>query len=216
MNFRTPVLFLFLLAMIAGGNTAVANAAGPDPLEAISPAPFDTLLEAPDPPWNQFTAVHVLLPEVAFRRNWQRDQNRYGSIRVRNQDVERIRGDVAELVRDLMQEGFSEAGWRMAETPGQGVLVVRPNIADLDIVAPDVPTTGNQRSYSDRAGSMTLELTVSDGGSGDVLLQATDHAEDPRENFLEWRARPSNYNRVRVMVRRWAEDLTDRLGPPNT
>ena len=41
---------------------------------------------------------------VAFKKNWQRDQNRYtrsASMRVRDSDVERIQQDVASLFREV-------------------------------------------------------------------------------------------------------------------
>ena len=86
------------------------------------------------------------------------------------------------------------------------------DIVDLDITAPDVPGNTLRDTYSDSAGSMTLDLKVSDGASGAPLLHVVDHKEDPREAYLQWRKRPNNLHQARIMVRSWARELTDLLG----
>jgi hypothetical protein len=204
-----------LLTVTLGALAGIRGVSATDPnlaLEALPSKDFTTLLQAPNADWAHFEAVHVTLPEVSFRKNWQRDQNRYDSFHVRDRDVERLGDDMAGLVREVLQEQFAGAGWRLADKPGPGVLVLQPRVLDLDITAPDVPGNALRETYTDSAGSMTLELTISDGASGALLLQAADHREDPRDTVFEWRKRPGNLHRARLMVRGWARDLTELLG----
>lgn len=208
--------YLFLLAVAlcasAGIRPVAAEGLAEPALEAVDSRDFDSLLQAPDTDWTRYDAVHVELPDVSFRKNWQRDQNRFDSFHVRDRDVERLQNDMASLVREVLQERFVDEGWRLAETPGPGVLVLRPQVVDLDITAPDVPGNALRETYADSAGSMTLDLRVSDGATGVPLLQVVDYREDPREAFLQWRKRPNNLHQARILVRGWARDLTDLLG----
>lgn len=208
--------FILLLAVAlcasAGLHRVQADDVAASTLVAVDSRDFDTLLQAPGADWTPYASFYVTGPEVSFRKNWQRDQNRYDSFHVRDRDVERIRNDVAGLVREVLQERFTDEGWRLADEPGPGVLVLQPRVVDLDVMAPDVPGNSLRETYTDSAGSMTLELTVSDGASGTPLLQAVDYREDPRDTFFQWRKRPNNLHVARLMVRGWARDLTDLLG----
>ena len=45
----------------------------------------------PDMDWSVYTEIILDRPTVAFRKNWQRDQNRTRSTRVNTEDMERIK-----------------------------------------------------------------------------------------------------------------------------
>jgi hypothetical protein len=66
----------------------------------------------PDADFSVFEWVAILEPRVAFRTNWQRDQNRSRSRNVRTSDMDRIKEDVAALFLDLggFRGGISEVG----------------------------------------------------------------------------------------------------------
>ncbi len=209
---RSPRLLVLVLSVFVFSLAVHADEEGASPLEAVASKDFDTLLQAPAADWTRYEAVHVALPEVAFRENWQRDQNRFDSFHVRDRDVERIRNDMAQLVQEILEERFVNEGWRLSDEPGAKVLVLQPNIVDLDVAAPDVPGNSLRETYTDTAGSMTLDLTITDGATGEPLLQVVDYKEDPRDTLFEWRKRPNNLHRARIMVRSWARDLTDLLG----
>ncbi|MEE4174858.1 MAG: DUF3313 family protein [Xanthomonadales bacterium] len=212
MHIRITAMIVALATSLASSGPLWASEAEAAGLEPVKSRDFDTLLQSPEAAWGEFQAVYVARPEVAFRENWQRNQNRYDADLVKDRDVERIRNDVADLVQELMRKRFEDEGWRLAESPGDGVLVVQPNIVDLDVTAPDVPSTGLREVYSDSAGAMTLDVTLRDGLTGAPLLHAIDHREDPREPGLVWRKRPNNLHLARMTVRGWAKDLVDLVG----
>jgi hypothetical protein len=211
---RITLLFAITLCTFAGLRDASATDVVDPEWVAVQSKDFDILLQAPDADWSRYDVIHVALPAVTFRKNWQRDQNRHDSLHVRDRDVERIRDDVANLVRKVFQERLADEGWRLAVEAGPGMLVLQPDIVDLDIAAPDVPGNALRETYTDSAGSMTLDLTITDGASGAPLLKIEDHKEDPRDTYFQWRKRPNNLHRARILVRGWARELTDLLGSP--
>jgi hypothetical protein len=50
---------------------------------------------------------------------------------------------------------------------------------------------------------MTLDLSMTDGASGELLMAVVDRQRDFRETFLEWRTSVSNQADARRMVQRW-------------
>ena len=99
----------------------------------------------PDADLNVYNRVKLLEPSVAFKKNWQRDQNRSYSFKVKASDMERMKKGVAELFMEVFTEELSEGGYELTEEVGEDVLLVRPAIVNLDITAPDVNTPN--RSY---------------------------------------------------------------------
>lgn len=50
---------------------------------------------------------------MAFRSNWLRNRNRSRSGNVRASDVERIKGDVADIFKDVFIERLEAAGYEV-------------------------------------------------------------------------------------------------------
>lgn len=159
-----------------------------------------------------FTSVYIEAPSVAFRKNWARNLNRQQpGIMIYPEDEEKLLRDYADLTYRVFSETLQERGFVLSDAPGEGVLVVRPDIVDMDIVAPDIQRAARVDRYSDSAGEMTLSLTLADGVTGLPVVQVSDHKEDPRWGYMEWRTRPSNYSDARRALRSWANTLSDAL-----
>ncbi len=208
------LLPLAMLAICLASHTPTVSAASDEPAQAETPwltptesPSFDELRIDPETRLDGFRAYYVETPTVAFRDNWQRDQNRHKNLKVKDRDVERIRNDMSDLFQEVVTEAFLDAGYALAEAPGEGVLVVRPAIEELDIIAPDVPTTSRTYTYSQSAGAMTLAVELVDGGTGRAVLQASERKRDPDRQFFEWRTRPNNTAVARRMMRTWAGNL---------
>jgi hypothetical protein len=56
--------------------------------------------------------------------------------------MERIKEDVADLLNDAFIEQLEAAGYEVVNDADDDVLVLRPAILDLDVVAPDVSAAG--------------------------------------------------------------------------
>ncbi|MGD9021723.1 MAG: DUF3313 family protein, partial [Lysobacterales bacterium] len=99
-----------------------------------------------------YTRIWLEDATVAFKKNWQRDQNRGHSIKVRNSDMDRITEDVATIFSEVFTEALTKGGYELAAEAGADVLVAKPAIVDLDVVAPDIRSASVTRSYSESAG----------------------------------------------------------------
>jgi hypothetical protein len=166
----------------------------------------------PDADFSVFRRVGIAEPHVAFRSNWQRDQNRGRSRNVRAGDVERIKGDVADLFMQVFVEQLEEAGYEVVNYVGEDVLVLRPAIIELDITAPDVRRQGRTRTYTASAGAATLVLEMFDGYSADLLGRAIDRrAARSGGSFGVRSNRVTNRADARREFRVWANRLVEFL-----
>lgn len=148
---------------------------------------------------------------VAFKKNWQRDQNRGNPMKVRSQDMQKIMDDVAALFREVFTAELVDGGYQMAEEPGPDVLIVRPAIVDLNVYAPDIRTASRSQTYSESAGEMTLNLELFDSLTGDKIAKATDRKRDYDSGYMQWRTRVSNRADAKRMMTPWAKALRSAL-----
>jgi len=166
----------------------------------------------PDVDWAVFSEILLEPATVAFRKNWQRDQNRSQAFKVRTEDMERIKSELSELFGEVFTaELTGNGGYRMAQSAGENVLRITPHIVDLDVYAPDTHAAGIQRSYTESAGRMTLKLELYDSVTGDLLATARDRREAPRRGYLQWTNSVTNQMEARRMLERWAGELRERL-----
>lgn len=150
-----------------------------------------------------YKQVALLDCYVAFRKNWQRDQNTSG-IRVSSADMERIKKSLAEEFRKVFTEELAKGGYTLTDKGGDDVLILRPAIIDLDVQAPDVQTAGMGRTFSTSAGGMTLFLELLDGATGQIIARAADRAEARDNGFMTWQSSVTNRAEADRMLRKWA------------
>ena len=149
-----------------------------DGLVLVPGSRFSEVYKLPDADLTHYDSFGLVPCEVAFRKNWMRDQNNtrmdLGS-RVTQKDVDRIKQRLSEACDQYFREALQQPPpYRLVESfdKGEQVLVLRPAIINLDIAAPDIRTAGVQRSYTTEAGQMTLvleQLLTTGGGWQDQL-----------------------------------------------
>ena len=159
---------------------------------------------------SQYDRVYLVEPYVAFKKNWQRDQNR-GTIKVRTSDMDRIKVNVKELFMEVFTEELEKGGYELANERAEDVLIVKPAIIDLDVNAPDIMSAGRSNTYTDHAGSMTLYLELYDSETDDLLAKALDPKADSRAGFMQWQTGPANRAAAKRMMQPWAEALRKGL-----
>jgi hypothetical protein len=159
---------------------------------------------------SQYDRVYLVEPYVAFKKNWQRDQNR-GTIKVRTSDMDRIKVNVKDIFMEVFTEELEKGGYELANERAEDVLIVKPAIIDLDVNAPDVRTAGRTNTYTDHAGSMTLYIELYDAETDDLLAKALDPTADRRAGFMQWQTGPANRAAGIRMMRPWAEALRKGL-----
>jgi hypothetical protein len=162
--------------------------------------------------WTVYSQIKLDRASVAFRKNWQRDQNRAQSFRVRTEDMERIKSSLADLFDEVFSEELTgNGGYELSEESGEHVMQITPRIVDLDVYAPDTRNAGMTRSYTESAGRMTLKLEILDSVTGDLIATVSDRQEAPRRGYMQWTTSVTNKAEARRMLQRWARDLRERL-----
>ena len=179
-----------------------------DNLVAVEGAAVNMAFIDPDADFSVFKRVAILEPFVAFRSNWQRDQNRSRSRNVRARDMERIKADVATQFERVFAERLEAAGYEVVDGANDDVLLLRPAIIDLDITAPDTRTAGRSRTFTASTGAATLYMQLFDSVSGDIIGRAADRrAVRSGGGSISWSNSVTNTADARRMFGRWADTL---------
>jgi len=155
--------------------------------------------------------------QVAFRRNWLRDQNTSRvdlTNRVTQQDVDRIKDSLAALCDEKFREALlAEPAYHLVDKfdDGERVAVLSPSIINLDINAPDIKGPGMSRSYTTSAGEMTLSLELSDATTGEVLYRVIDRRKEMDTGYLQWTTSVSNRADASRTLSLWSRYLREGL-----
>ncbi len=167
----------------------------------------------PEADFSVFSRVMILDPYVAFRSNWQRDQNRSRSRNIRASDMERIKADVASLFKEVFTQRLeADDGFEVVEEADYDVLLLRPAIIDLDITAPDVRSAGRSRTFTASTGAATLYIELFDSVSGAIIGRAADRqAMRNAGGTISFSNGVVNRQEGRRMFRRWADTLREFL-----
>ena len=169
----------------------------------------------PDADFSVFERVAILDPFVAFKSNWQRDQNRdrRGSSRISASDMERIKADVARLFKEVMIERLeSDDGYEVVDGANYDVLLLRPAIIDLDITAPDTLSAGRSQTFAASTGAATLYIELFDSVSGEIIGRAIDRQGARRGGgTVSWSNRVTNVAEARRVFGHWADLLRSFL-----
>ncbi len=223
---KVPALALKSLALaamcvIATGCAQTASKAPAgvsfDGLELVPDTKYATVYRKPDADLSGYTEFGVAPCEVAFRKNWLRDQNSNRmdlTNRVTKQDVERIKTRLGELCTETFTASLQQApAYKLVEefSEGEQVLVLVPAIINLDINAPDIMSAGMSRSYTTQSGEMTLLLELKDATTGDVLYRIVDRQRDFNDMQLRWTNSVTNRADAQRILNRWAGELREAL-----
>jgi hypothetical protein len=159
----------------------------------------------------QYQRVYLVEPLVAFKKNWQRDQNSNLRTNISASDMERGKKAVAELFMDVFTKELEDGGYQLTQERADDVLIVKPAILDLDIDAPDSMSATMGRSYSRGRGSMTLYIELYDSETEDLLAKAMDKRVSSNNDYMYLQSRPAIRQQVILMMKPWAEALRKGL-----
>ncbi len=139
----TAVLLTGMLALAPAWAKKDLPAINDEGMELVKDSELATVYADPGVDLGIYKRILLEDATVAFKKNWQRDQNRGYGLKVRNSDMERITEDVATLFREVFTKELQDGGYEMAEEAGPDVLIVKPAIVDLDVHAPDIRSAGS-------------------------------------------------------------------------
>ena len=209
----TAVTFLLITA---ASTTALAQEAEGISFDGLKPVEDSSVAMAyidPEADFSVFSRVMILEPFVSFRSNWQRDQNRNRRRNIRASDMERIKADVASLLKEVFTQRLeADDGFEVVDEADYDVLLLRPAIIDLDITAPDTMSAGRSQTFTASAGAATLYIELFDSVSGTIIGRAADRqATRNAGGNVTWSNRVMNTAEGRRMFGRWADQLRSFL-----
>jgi hypothetical protein len=174
---------------------------------------WESMYVNPAVDWNRYRQFQLEPATVAFRKNWQRDQNRYDFDKVPDREVERIKTDLSELFgAEFTESLILKGGYELANDSGADVMRIEPHIVDLDIYAPDTRNDpGIRRQYTESSGRMTLKLNIYDSVSGELIATVSDRQNAPWRGYWQWTTSVTNYADARRIIRIWAGDFIERM-----
>jgi hypothetical protein len=215
----SKILKSLLLSIIMASAIAPAMAKDDPPevsiegLELVDKDRRGEIYADPDIDWSLYTQTMLDPATVAFRRHWQRDQNRSYAFKIRAKDMEKIKTSMSELFDEVFSKELSEnGGYTITDQAGDDVMRIKPAIVDLDVYAPDtLNSPGRSMQFTESAGRMTLKLEIYDSVTGDLIATASDRREAPRRGYMQWTTSVTNRAEARRMFQRWAKDLVKRL-----
>lgn len=185
-----------------------------DGLHLVPNSKVAALYREPGADLSQYDKVALLETYVSFRKNWQRNYNNEASFqsRVSDKDMDRIRKRAAQEFSKVFTEVLStKGGHEMVSAGGEGVLILRPAIVNLDVAAPDIMSAGISHTVVASAGSLTLYLELYDGKTGAIIARAIDSREAGSPGRARVASSVTNKADFDRVLRHWAELLNDAL-----
>ena len=211
------VMAASVFALIAGcANTDTRPEVTHDGLEAVTGTKFGDVYAKPGVDLSSYSKFTIDTCDVAFKKNWQRDQNSSrvsATRRVSDSDVQGIRDALsalclAEFVAALQAApAYPMVTFDAADTQ---TLVLTPSIINLNISAPDVKSPGMSRSYTtNNTGEMTLYLELSDASTGEILYRIIDRRRSRQSFGLQWTNSVTNTADAKRILEQWSAQLRE-------
>jgi len=204
--------FWWLLA--AGALAAKPPEVSHDGLQLVHDTKLQLVYLRPGVDLSVYDKIALLDCAVAFRKNWQRDQNRTDPFRISKKDMDEIRAKLAELFGQIMRDELAKhGGMTLSETADEQTLILRPAIVDLDITAPAAADmgAGRSRTFATSSGSMTLYMEFFDGATGEIIARIADRESAPDSGRMMWQNSVTNRADAERVIRRWAVTLREGM-----
>jgi hypothetical protein len=204
-GFAAALILAVTSPFVAAGDTPSSPFTG---LELVPSKNVGTLYRRPDVDTAAYSKIMIGEPAVEFSKNW--NPRNYGKFGLSAAQLTKIRVGLADMAKSVFAKSLSDGGYEIVTEAGDGVLWITPNIVNVFINAPDVPTAGRSRTYTMDAGSATLALQVNDAVSGTLLAVVLDQRRSGSSS-MQWATSVSNRAAAEAMLKGWAEQLKREL-----
>jgi len=215
MKFSALCTFLVFTYLLTLCNPCLAEKERPivtiEGLQLIKDSNLALVYAQPDAELGQYSKIYLAEPYVAFKKNWQHLRKRYDPNTVTADDMAKIKSELSSLFMEVFSKTLEQGGYEMVTERAEDVLLVKPAIINLDIVAPDIAPTDNVRTYSESAGEMTLYMELYDSVTDDLLAKALDRKEDRHTGYFRWQTRITNRAAANRILQVWANVLKEGL-----
>jgi len=217
MNLKKLLILLFSLVIAVYSLSALASKqdypeVSEDGLHRVNDSKLAVVYAEPGADLSPYSRVIILEPVVAFKKNWKRNQWSRSASRLNTSsrvNTRKIEQDLAQELETALTEALNSGGYEVVTEPADDVLLIRPFIVNLDIVAPETIGSGRSNSYTRSAGEMTLYIELRDSVSGDLIAKAADRYIDNPNNagFLTWVNMQTNKSVSIRILKDWADIL---------
>lgn len=213
MTMRNLLFSLACVALLSASFALADEAARFDGLEAVDSNRLSHVHRAPEADFRRYRQVVIDDVTVDFARGWERRVRQSGYL-LRGEDVDRIRADVAAVVRESYAEHLRSRGYEVVPAladAGPDALRVSPRLVDVDVYPTDV---GNNRFSVVRGrsiGELTLDIDYRDAASGALLASVQDRKLDRWPGAPVTRNQATFDSRLQRIVEQWAEALDAEL-----
>jgi len=216
----TTIALIFALALTAHWDLQAGDNDVPefshDGLQRVIDSRAELAYVKPGVDFSRYDRFMILDCYVAFKKGWQKEYNRdqisLSGRRVTDNDMERIRRDMAELFREVFVEELTENdGYKLVDAPAVDALLIRPAIIDLEVSAPDTRGAGRSYTFVDSTGEATLYIELYDSVSGEVLARTVDHKTLSDGGKKQWANRASSRQDAKRVLRTWAGWLREHM-----
>ena len=214
MRNKLLVSLLFLVASTVAWGKADFPPVSHDGLHLMPDTQLRAVYMKPGADLSQYDKIALLDTFVSFAKHWKRDYNEQEAYdhRVSDKDMKEITDRVAkEFTKEFTKVLSTEGGHPVVTTAGEGVLILRPAIINLEITAPDLMTPGMSETFVASAGSMTLYLELYDGKTQSIIARIIDPEAADSAGIAQVANRVTNTSDFDRVVLRWAEILNRHL-----
>ncbi len=177
-----------------------------DGLQLVPHSAMERAWVKPGEDFSQYSRVGLLDCFVAFKKHWQLNHPT-----MRTHDMDRIKKALAEEFRKVFTEELQKNGYPIATGSGNDVLLVRPAIINLDIVAPDTMSDVSSVTFTTSAGTMELYVELYDSVSNEILARAVDQRRARHIGDVEETSFSTNSDDARRLMEHWADLLVSKL-----
>jgi hypothetical protein len=208
---RTPAAFAAALILAVLSPYPAVGDSPSSPFPGLDPATsknVGALYRRPDVDISAYSKIMLGEPAVEFSKNW--NPRNYGRFGLSTAQLTKIRIELAAMAKSVFAKTLIDGGYEIVTDAGDGVLAITPNIVEVFINAPDVPTAGRSRTYTMDAGSAALVLQVNDAITGTLLAVAIDKQRSGSSTF-QWATSVSNRAAAEQMLKGWAEQVKREL-----
>lgn len=186
----------FAAALVAFG-AQPAMSREPDTWEGllkVDSSSFDAAYLLPGADFAPYRRVIIDPPQVAFQKNWLRDNNDSVNLgdRISDEEALEILAEMQTGVQESFVKAYAAAGYEVVTTPGPDVLRLQTQIVNVWVVAPDTMSAGRTRTYAREAGQATLVVEARDSMSAALLARGVDKRTVGDSGYLTRRSRVSN------------------------
>ncbi len=169
-------------------------------------AGFDLAQVAATADFAHYKFVWVQTPEVTLEPDWVREH----AHDMTPEDQQKMAATYGEaLQKILIKQLTTNANYALGASLDAQTLVIKPQLMDLVVTAPELSAAGRTDVYVRQVGRARLTLDLVDGVSGAVIahLEVAGETRDRAGEELVKADRARNRLDFRQLMRHWARDL---------